>query len=85
MEWNGDVDLGYGKCQSLHQEYAVYDTTQILSEKRKWKRSSQLYYEYHYLHAVQSMFMRWLTTSYSNLSHVIRILPYNKSVCQQLP
>ena len=21
MEWNGDVDLGDGKCQSLHQEY----------------------------------------------------------------
>ena len=21
MEWNGDVDLGDGKCQLLHQEY----------------------------------------------------------------
>ena len=57
----------------------VYDTTQILSEKREWKRSSRLYYEYHYLHAAQSIFMSWLTTSYSNLSHLIRILPYNKS------
>ena len=59
--------------------FTVYDTTQILSEKRKWKRSSRLYYEYHYVHAALSIFMRWLTTSYSNLSHIIRILPYNKS------
>ena len=59
--------------------FIVYDTTQILSEKWKWKRSSWLYCEYHYLHAAQSIFMRWLTTSYSNLPHIIRILPYNKS------
>ena len=55
-------------------EATVYDTNQILSEKRKWKRSSRLYYEYYYLHAAQSIFMRWLTTSYSNLSHLVRIL-----------
>ena len=43
MEWNGDVDLGDGKCQSLHQEYvnrieALHPLTSsmdVVDEERK--------------------------------------------------